>query len=261
MISLSNYLQQIPTVDGHIHLFNYTDFVESPLKFDKQVCFMDVEFDKEGNAEEAYDRFIKEKYNSRKHILLCTAQDPADIASIFKNHKNSFQGFGELKLYDKYQDQEVPYKKISYLRTICKLSAENGNLPVYVHWELTSDSHIKFFENVLKSYPQVPIVLCHCGMNGENNADAYYQCQRLAQTYDNLWLDISYVALDYFAKEPMKLCNLPMNKLIVGSDLNNKIFGPNHVPEDIEHISRNLDVVRSHINSDKNICNLFPHMD
>lgn len=257
MISFSRYLQQTPTVDAHIHLFNVKNPIKYNSNYDKLVGFMDIEYDTKGDEVAAYDWFIEKYYDKNKHILLATASSPENVIKIFEKHKNVIKGFGELKLYDKYQDKEVPYKKISILRSVCKLSTDNGNLPVYVHWELTNDRDVKSLENTLKAYPSVPIVLCHCGMNGENDEFSMWQCQKLSYMYSNLWLDISYKSLDYFTLNPLKLYNLPMDRMIIGSDLNNKIFGPNHTDQEISSVESKVTQLRSIIPSDKNISSLF----
>lgn len=256
MSSLKQYIET-KRVDGHVHLFNYDEPIEYPYDYDMVVGFMDVEFDKDGSAVQAYDNFIENHYDKNKHVLLATSKDPDEIKEIFEKHKGVIVGFGELKLYDKYMDKELPYKKISTLRTVCKLSEENGGLPVYVHWELTDDKSVRYFENVLKSYPDVPVVLCHCGMNGENNTFAYGQCQRLQRTYSNLILDISYTAMDYFYKEPLKLYNLALDRIILGSDLNNKIFGPGHSEKELVIIDDKLKFLRSYVNSDLSLTSIF----
>ena len=75
--------------------------------------------------------------------------------------------------------------------------------------------------------------------------------------YSNLWLDISYKSLDYFTLNPLKLYNLPMDRMIIGSDLNNKIFGPNHTDQEISSVESKVTQLRSIIPSDKNISSLF----
>lgn len=256
MTELKRYIET-PRIDGHVHLFNYDDLIEYPYDYDIIVGFMDIEFDKDGNASSAYDNFIKNHYDENKHVILATAKNIDDIESIFNQHKGVIRGFGELKLYDNYMGKELPYKKISYLRSVCKLSEENGCLPIYVHWELTDDKSVRYFENALKSYPNIPIVLCHCGMNGSNEDFAYGQCQRLQHLYSNLILDISYSALDYFYNEPLKLYNLILDRIILGSDLNNKIFGPNHSEKEIIIIGDKLKKLRTYVNPDKTIASIF----
>ena len=249
---------KIPTtIDSHIHLFNHNGPIPKTLTFDKYIGFIDIEFNNYPNIVEAYDNFIKEHYDSDKHILLATAVMPEDIAAIFNKHKDIIKGFGELKLYDKYMGEKVPYKKISILRYVCELSNKNGNLPVYVHWELETNRDVELFENVLKKYRNVPIVLCHCGMNGDNNLFAHSQCIRLQHEYSNLWVDVSYKALDHYSENPMKLYNLMTDRIIIGSDLNTKIFGPNHEESEVLEIFKKLRILRSYINCDRNVKHLF----
>ena len=256
MLNFKQYIT-LPRVDSHVHLFNYTEPIKYPFDFDKCIGFMDIEYDVDGDAVKAYDDFVKNHYDESKHILLATAKTPEEIEKIYNNHQGIIMGFGELKLYDTYQDKKVPYKKISILRSVCELSSKNGGLPIFVHWEFTDDKSVRYFENVLKSYPNIPIFLCHCGMNGQNDDFAYGHCQRLHHAYSNLILDISYKALDYFEKCPLKLYNLVLDRMTVGSDLNNKIFGPNHSEKEIILIKTKVDYLRTFIPSDQVPTNMF----
>jgi hypothetical protein len=93
----------------------------------------------------------------------------------------------------------------------------------------------------------------------ENNKDyAYKESYRLASKYDNLWLDVSYTALDYFSEKPMNLFNFPNDRIIMGSDLNNKIYGENHdFEKEYNEICRKMNIIYKFVNTDKNISNLF----
>ena len=245
------------TIDTHIHLFNYDGPIKQKFSFNNYIGFLDIEFDKDGNDIKAYDDFISNYYDEEKHILLATAKTVEDIEFIFNKHKSIIKGFGELKLYDKYLGEKMPYKKISILRSVCDLSSKNGNLPVYVHWELVTSRDVELFENVLKKYSNIPIVLCHCGMNGDNNLFAHSQCIRLQHIYSNLWVDVSYKAADHYYESPMKLFNLSTDRILIGSDLNCKIFGPSHTDDERLEIYKKVRVIRSYIASDRNACRLF----
>ena len=72
-------------------------------------------------------------------------------------------------------------------------------------------------------------------------------------------VDISYIALDYFISNYMKLYNLDLDRIILGSDINIKMFGKAHKDPcgDCELIMRNLRILYNIVNSDNNIKKLF----
>lgn len=249
--------------DGHIHLFNHKKLLPNTelLQYSHCVGFMDLELDVENiDVISAYDNYIENSYNPENTILLATALNINDIKSIYNKYPEIIKGFGELKCYDTYKDLKVPYKKISFVRQVCKFSKEIGNLPVYLHWEINDHVDCKKLEKLLSDFPTVPIVLCHCGMNGINNDHACIQAQNLQRKYSNLWLDISYTALEHFNNNLIQLSIYDKDRLIFGSDVNNKLFGENH---DTENEILNI-VKMSHdiqtkflIDNQRNILKLF----
>lgn len=267
MKTLYSYIKNIqnPRYDGHIHFFNHNSSIVGKIPHEiyhdmKMVGFMDIEFDNidNYNTVKLYDRFIDSVYDSNKHILLATATNINDIKRIYKKHSNIIRGFGELKCYDKYQDKPVNYKDISFVNEVVSFSSDCGSLPVYVHWEFNNIEDVYELENIIKQYPNVPIILCHCGMNDTNTEFAYHESYRLSELYDNLWFDISYTALDYFASNPMRILNLPNDRIILGSDLNNKIYGINHnFKEEYDEIAKKMSIIYKFIDTDKNLFKLF----
>lgn len=212
--------------DGHIHLFNHKRSIPKKHNFECYVGFMDIEYGdiKHINVLEAYTDYIKNHWDKEHELLLATGITIEDIKAVYEKYKNIIKGFGELKCYDKYGDEKLPYKKIKLVRDVVKLSNDDGQLPVYVHWELETNKDVEKLENVLKSYPNVPIVLCHVGMNENNRDFAYQESVRMQRIYSNLWLDISWDAADFFSNNFMLLNNLILDRVILGTDLNNAIF-------------------------------------
>lgn len=222
--------------DGHIHLFNHKEPLPQKPDFDKYVGFMDLEYDDITNINvlDSYTDYIKNHWDKNKEILLATGITIDDIISIHKKYPDIIKGFGELKCYDLYKGIKVPYKKIGFVRDVVRYSSKNGNLPVYIHWELNNSTDVKKLEGVIKSYPSVPIILCHLGMNENNRDIAFVEAMRLQKQYSNVWLDISWDAAEYLLDNLMRLNNLDLNRVILGTDLNNKLFGDNHTKEDRE---------------------------
>lgn len=268
MKSLINYIRNLedPQYDGHIHLFNHKESIVGKIpheKYDgvKMVGFMDIEFDDIDNINipASYRRFIHREYDKDKHILLATGITIEDISEIYYKYKGIIKGFGELKCYDEYKGNPIKFKKISFVNDVVKFSCKNGNLPVYIHWNFNNNKDVEKFESVLKKYPSAPIVLCHCGMSKKGYNDfAYSQVCRLGQMYSNLWLDISYDALDYFFNKSSQLLQLPTSRVISGTDLNCKNYGPNHKFEnEYNNTVEKMKIIQRFINTSNNLKRLF----
>lgn len=267
MKSLYTYLdnKEKETWDGHIHLFNSVKSLPKDTRYEKMVGFMDLEYDRKNlNVRKSYDNYIENELNDNV-ILLATATNIDDIKSIYEKHNKVIKGFGELKCYDEYRGEKVPYKKIGFVRQVCKFSKEHGCLPVYLHWDLKSKSDIDKLQGVLKTYPEVPLVLCHCGMCEGNQSYAFTQVCLLMQQYKNLWVDISYKAVVFFQSHIMLLNQLDWSRVILGSDINNKIF-VNHKDEGerttyINGIYNSVDILHNYMkgsfSNKENIKKLF----
>lgn len=252
-------------IDSHIHTFNHKETITIPenydYDYDKKVCFIDIEYDDLKNIDilKSYDNYITSDDFNENDILLATGANINDIKTLLEKYRHIFKGFGELKLYDNYNGRKINNKKISFLKEVCQLSSKNGNLPIYVHWELDSESDVKKIKSVLEKYPNIPIILCHCGFskNDDLKSYSYIQICQLMRCYDNLWVDISYEALDYFSKNILKLFNLQLNRVIVGTDINNKLLNKENCQDLINTILDKSNIIRSYINSDKNTEELF----
>lgn len=76
--------------------------------------------------------------------------------------------------------------------------------------------------------------------------------------FNNLWVDISYTALDFFQLNINKLQLLDKSRVILGTDFNNKLFGPNHTAsKETQDIIYKLNSISKYIDSDTNIKRLF----
>lgn len=264
MRRLYEYLEE-PEIkyDGHFHAFNHKSNIESVNGYDRAISFMDLEYDKKHiPVVKSYDRFIQDGYHPYKHILLATGTTIEDIKTIYENHKDKIRGFGELKCYDEYLGEKVPYKKITFVNQVCRFSRSVGCLPVYVHWEITNEKDLNHFKRTLDIYSDIPVVLCHCGMNNENQTYAYTQVCQLMKDHHNLWVDLSYTAARFFSRNVMLLDALDKDKVILGTDANNKMYSKKHDTEaEILDIKSQLSVIENYIGgtqrNNNNITRLF----
>ena len=257
MKSLYDYIKDNKTIDAHVHLFNHIEFIPSQDEYDMCVGFGDIEFDTDMPLSTMYNKFMKELPDNV--IPLCTGRNIEEITKIYNKYPKKFKGFGEIKLYSKYQDNDVNFKKISFLRDVCRLSKENGNKPIYFHWNVESNKDIIKIVKVIKDFPSIPFIWCHCGMWEGGDLDFIFsQIRQVAMENSNLWLDISYDALKYFINGHIfKITQLPLDRVVIGSDLNMKSFGPNHSQKEITEIYNNMKSLRQFVNSDLNVKKLF----
>lgn len=269
MNNLTSYIfDNICKIDGHIHLFDKKEFLGDFYKSPKNhcVCFGDYSIrhidEYIGNMKKYYDHFIKTHYNPTHHTLLACAPTIEEMIDIYESNKDVIKGFGEVKIHKIYEGEDYNSLTINDLRRLCKYSSSHDNLPIYVHYTLSGDKYVKNLKNTLSKYPKVPIVLCHCGMEKGCDLDKiFYIVTKLQKDHSNLWVDISYEALNYFKNFPTKLSNLSLDRCIIGSDLNPQIFHSENI-EDPKKFCDDcyIDYERTKIytmGSDNNISKLF----
>lgn len=80
-------------------------------------------------------------------------------------------------------------------------------------------------------YTRAPFWDGHVHLFNSKQSYAYTQVCQLMKQYQNLWIDISYTAMWYLGNYIMLLDGLDRNRIILGSDINNKLFGKNHDTE------------------------------
>ena len=255
-------------IDGHIHLFDKYEFLGNLYAINKMcVGFGDYSIrhidEYKGHMKDYYDQFIEKFYDPSHHVLLACAPTIEEAIEIYEHHPEIIKGFGEIKVHKLYEGQDYNTVSINGLRKLCKYSSNHNNLPIYIHYTLSGDKYLKHLENTLKSYPSVPIVLCHCGMDEECNCDdIYYRVLKLQHIYSNLWVDISFTASEYFKRSPMKLYNMCLDRCILGSDLNPQIFQSENIKSPKKFCDNcyiDYDTITKYIstNSDSNVRKLF----
>ena len=69
-------------------------------------------------------------------------------------------------------------------------------------------------------------------MNEENRAFAFVEASRLQKLHNNLWLDISWDGADFLSQNLMQSNMLVLDRTILGTDLNNRIFEKRGIHKD-----------------------------
>lgn len=226
MNSLYESILKNEMVDGHIHLFDHEGIINQDLidSSKRCVCFSDISFRyideyKGDKMLMLYDDFINNYYDPTKHILLATGENAEDIISIYNKYPNIIKGFGELKCYSEYMHGRLPYGNVEWIKPVLEFN-RSLKLPVYIHYNLENLERTVSFANLLKEY-DFPIVLCHCGMFDECDYDLIHDTLiDLMKSRDNLYVDISYTAVDYYLNNVEKLLEFDNKRVIIGTDIN-----------------------------------------
>lgn len=261
MISLVDYLSK-PKIDGHMHPFDHTGYVKKPLFTPYAVGFPDMimkQPEKYTNMVELYKKYM-DKCPWVKYWC-ATGLDLENVKNVYYAFPNIIKGFGELKLYGENKKVTKNHKDIKFAEEVCNFSRSVGNLPVYIHYELTNQKEVDALKNLLSEYFSVPIILCHLGMNKENHEFAWKNVVELMRDYSNLYTDISWSGAKWIANHPEKILQLPINRCIYGSDLNVKIKELLDKGEaksfPLSELQKEFDVNNVYFNSDKVIKYLF----
>lgn len=241
--------------DGHYHAFSHRG-INDQSNAELRVGFADIELDHLDEYKDIPGMYDKMMPKCERVIKwLATGLTIDDIKEIYKRHPD-IAGFGELKLYDEFKGKPVKYKRISFAREVCKFSDECGGLPVYIHYELNEPLNARAFDKLLQDFPDVPIVLCHCGMSRINTEFAFNAARKLAYDHGNCWLDISWDAAKYLSANPLLITQLPQDRIFWGSDTSPRLVAhgfKSATPVDIQEWSD----VNEYMNSDRNIRTLF----
>lgn len=171
--------------------------------------------------ESLYKYFKKYKSMFIDEMFLVIGKNIEDTKNIIKDFPNYF-GIGEAKIYKYYRPRHNPetIKEHSNYKLLQDLIDLKCNKPIFIHYDINEDNY-KWLEEILTSNPNQTIVLCHCGMNEFFDKNKAFELSRnLQQTFHNLYLDVSWVALDYFLENKHKLANLDNTRLLLGSDNN-----------------------------------------
>jgi len=260
-----------PRYDGHIHTFDHTGRLnmQIPDYFKGVVGFCDIDFDAIPEYEDRgllhiYDSHIKYLKNNTlkyKEILLATGISPKQAIEVYEKYPEEIRGFGELKCYATHTKGDelvanLPYANLDYWMELFNYNIDK-RLPIYIHYNLSTRIQKNRFEKLLKEYTMFPIILCHCGMSyktGDNDV-VFDWVVDMAKQYNNLYLDVSYAAMDYFLANPNKLLMLPQNRTFIGSDINIKYINLQRDPQ--VWYNKCLKIYKYIPTSDANIKKLF----
>lgn len=269
MIPLYNYINNNNiTIDGHVHLFSHRGSLKDLYKYGCDSCigFIDIELDSLKEYKDIpglYKKFIEDRpefFENPNNKLLATSLNIEDIKKIYNQNPDKISGFGELKLYDTSRGEKINLKKISFAKDVCKFSESVGNLPVYIHFNIKNKSDVERFNNLLSNYPYTPIILCHAGMTQSYEEYAWSHVREFMKDYNNLYIDLSWVSLAYFGKNPIQLTQGDINKMFYGSDISPKqqiLLKNNKVTYTESDILKWKDSINNFIRSDINIKKLF----
>lgn len=260
MKSLYTYISK-PTIDGHVHAFDHKSCLDSLMLTKQCVGFADIDLYHPDEYKDMVSLY-KRNMDKCKYVKYWLAAG-LDIDSIKKvyNEVDGIAGFGELKLYDDPRKTPKNHKSIDFLRKVLKFSNEVGNLPVYIHYELNTTKDVEKLENVIKDYPEVPIVHCHLGMNKWSHEFAFGEVVKLSHNYGNYYMDISWSGAKWLVKNPLLITQLPVERCIWGSDQSPKL---NKMIEDGKskdftkaELETEMETITKYINSDHTIKRLF----
>ena len=226
MIGISKWIKDknLFEIDGHIHLFNKDKVSKTIESAPLSVGFIDIEpkfIESYQSTMSYYDNYISNHYDESKTILLASSTNADEMIEMHKKWPNIIKGFGEIKCYAEWKGKELNLDKLSKYWPVFKYASEN-DLPIYIHFSLYDINRVKRLTSLLKRYPKVKVVLCHCGMDEftEDKEFAFYSVLNLMDRFSNLYTDISYTALDYFSTCPMKLLKFKSDRILTGTDLN-----------------------------------------
>lgn len=270
MQNLIDYLTT-PHIDGHIHLFSDrrddqgnliilpTNLI--PVQF---VGFPDIEFDHECKTIlPQYEEFLyryERVCRARLPRLLATSRIYDEIPLICEKYCAEIMGIGELKMYNTYNGQHVGRHDLSQLDDL--MVWNNGKYPVYIHYDIVSHSDIRSFEKFTEINSSTNIVLCHCGISNDvSNVNTVLSVIPIwLRQYNNLYVDLTWGAAQYFSRRPNRVKELPSNKLILGSDMSPRsVYCANPgVSPSVDQIKYIAKLLAPYVSaSDENVCRLF----
>lgn len=229
MKSLYNYISYYNkhhdkiVIDCHTHMFGQGTTMNYPYEYpiNGLICMIN-------NSIRYPDRSLIDDFKlyinlgevTDRKKLLCVGKDVDETLSIYNTYKEKFSGFGEIKCYKKYTTTLKRYDT-SILRAVI-----NKGLPVFIHWDLDG-THDEELYNIIHDNPDTKFVLCHCGINELYDPSKSFQTAiQFQNKLLNLWLSISWVALDYFVQDDFQSSNNKLSLIpipdhtLVGTDFN-----------------------------------------
>ena len=169
------------------------------------------------NKESIYDSFNQFFKLESNDYILGFSKDRDELIEMLNDDR--FSGYGEFicdKTYEDENEKIVREKNTFLARTALKRTKK----PVYIHWDINKDN-INDLIRFISTYKDNKIVLCHCGMTRYlkgNEQFAYECCALLTKRFDNLYLDISWHAQEFFLDNIDSLMSLRKDRILCGTD-------------------------------------------
>ena len=262
MKSFKDIINDNKYIDGHIHLFDDRKNVSMNKKC---IGFADVFFDRPANFSglnmvDLYSNYIN-NFMTPSITLLATGIDANTVIEVHKKFPDIIKGFGELKCYDTYHSFDVRKGNLDWIRPI--LDYNIFDLPVYIHYDMRH-SRLEELDKLLEDYPTIPIVLCHCGMvmdkggYADDSKEIFEMVKDEMLKKNNLWVDLSWAAGNYFTEHKRELEKLPHDRIFVGTDYNPQCEVSRTTSDTyLTHMYSNACELAGLVDSDKNIKTLF----
>lgn len=221
-------------IDGHIHLFDHSGFIHKYIQKSHNaqtlIGFMDIDFDNldkydKNDVLKYYGDYINNYYDKSNTILLATAKDCQTMINLYKKYPQYIKGFGEIKCYSYYKKngvkKKLPYDNLDWIQPLCDFN-KDLKLPVYLHWYIYNDHRKNELDKLLTEYSSIPFVLCHSGLSPfRDQFKQFNYVIDLLLKHNNLYIDISYKAVDFFIDNPDYI-KILRNRCFLGTDLNIK---------------------------------------
>lgn len=227
-----------PKYDGHIHLFDHRGILKwkKPENIQTMVGFMDIIFANEDEYKTSeqvvgmYQNFFDTHTPKCNEVILATGLTAKQAIDVYLKFPDKIKGFGEFKCYDKFTDHnnndtvvKLNYGNLEWVRPVFTFDLPL-QLPIYIHYRMNTDKNIRELDELLTDFPTIPVILCHCGLKESGDIDlTYFALLNLMSKHPNLYVDITYTAIDYFIGNPNKLLSLPPDRIFTGSDINGKL--------------------------------------
>jgi hypothetical protein len=205
MLNLGEYIKGSLSIwDCHVHLFGVNGIIPYKKPYDNMIVMVENVLNDQ-DLMPCFDELFKK--DLPKNIYpLCVGKDKEETKEIYNKYKDKFFGIGEIKAYKHYKNIKNVEKE-HFDKSILEDSIQY-HLPIFIHWDLNG-KHDDELYNIIKSNKDTTFILCHCGMNElDNQVDSFNKAIEFQTTLPNLWLDISWVTLDYLTKNTNELSKI-----------------------------------------------------
>ena len=218
MLSLDEYIKRgIDVCDCHVHWFGRKGIASYTKPHEDMIVMVENNLKYQNDDLLPYFEDLFTRGIPKNSHLLGIGKDEEETEKIYWNYKDKLFGIGEVKAYKHYKNSDRIEKE--HFNTGLLNWTTHYGLPIFVHWDLNG-KHDKELYDIIKSNRNIPFILCHCGMNDiDDQKTAFNKSIELQTTLPNLWLDISWVALEYFSNHPTELARIEMpDHVLVGTD-------------------------------------------